>query len=84
MIFKGKGEVMESSDNTCIVETAPDANKEAEKTTKKKERIVSFDLIRGLLMLWVFFDHLMFDAWGMFRYDFSTAAGKNLLSFSLR
>lgn len=84
MIFKGKGEVMESSDNTCIVETVPHTNEKTGKVNRKKERNVSLDLLRGLLMLWVFFDHFAFDVWGVFRYDFSTAAGRNLLSFSLR
>lgn len=75
---------MENSDNTCVVETVPHTNEETGKVNRKKERNVSLDLLRGLLMLWVFFDHFMFDAWGVFRYDFTTAAGRNLLSFSLR
>ena len=75
---------MENSDNTCIVETVPHTNEETGKANRKKERNVSLDLLRGLLMLWVFFDHFMFDAWGVFRYDFTTAAGRKLLSFFLR
>ncbi len=53
------------------------------KNKRKKERIVLLDFLRGLLMLWVFFDHFLYDCFGIFRFDFTTENGRNLVKFSI-
>ena len=49
---------------------------------KKKERIFGLDLVRGLLILMVFFDHFLFDAAFMFRNAFVTDFGISIANFA--
>lgn len=48
----------------------------------KKKRIVLLDVLRGVLMLWVFVDHFLYNAYGLFWGDFTTDAGCALAAFA--
>ena len=55
-----------------------------EKLLKKKqdkERIILFDILRGLFILLVMIDHFFYDAYFMYRKSFQTLAFQNLVAF---
>lgn len=51
---------------------------------KSGKREVLIDFIRGILMVWVMFDHFLFDAGFVFYYDFKTSVFSNLAIFGRR
>lgn len=68
--------------DTCIVESEQNGMMNDGKPEKKNKRIILFDVLRGVLMLWVFIDHFLYNAYGLFYFSFTTNAGRALAAFA--
>lgn len=66
-------------------ETAPFNDKRCDENAPKpkNERIIGLDILRGLLMFVVFYDHFLFDAGFIFNNAFTTAFGKWLSKIAI-
>ena len=52
------------------------------KGTDKKRRVWEIDFLRGFCMLFVMWDHLMYDIWALFASEITTLWGKAVAAFA--
>ena len=52
------------------------------KGTDKKRRVWEIDFLRGFCMLFVMWDHLMYDIWALFASEITTSWGKAVAAFA--
>ena len=59
-----------------------DENTILTKGTDKKRRVWEIDFLRGFCMLFVMWDHLMYDIWALFASEITTSWGKAVAAFA--